>query len=107
MPMPTPSQLWLSNATPMDPRSDPLAARRSPRLVAAVAAIVAIAAERARAAGDLGALRDAIDRVLDGAGPPAGDPRDPDMADLPRIIDADPVLEEKQLRALLARFQPG
>jgi hypothetical protein len=75
-------------------------------LVAAVAGIVAVAAERARAAGDLGALRDAIERVLEAAAPPAGDPREC-ATDLPRISDADPGVEQIRLGALLARPQPG
>lgn len=88
--------------------SPPSGGLRGPAgLVAAVAGIVAIAAERARAAGDLGALRDAIERVLDGTAPPAADPREPGGADLPRIADADVALEEPRLRALLARLQPG
>jgi hypothetical protein len=104
MQMPTPGGHWLASATPVP---DPRQARRAPSLVAAVAGIVAIAAERARSAGDLGSLREAIERVLDAAAPPAADPRDQNAADLPRIVDADPLREEQQLRALLARMQPG
>lgn len=97
------SRPWLAAAATAEPRGH----ARSSKLIAAVAAIVALAAERARAAGDLGALREAIERALDSATPGSDDPRDDPGAELPRIADADPRLEESRLRALLARLQPG
>ncbi|HEV7263711.1 MAG TPA: hypothetical protein VGN83_02155 [Falsiroseomonas sp.] len=107
-----PSLLPAARAWLAAPNSTPTAetgrSGRGPQgLVSAVAGIVAVAAERARAAGDFGALRDAIERALDAAAPPAGDPREPHATDLPRITDADPAQEQVRLRALLARPQPG
>jgi hypothetical protein len=93
---------WLATETRIS--RDP---RRPPALAAAVAAIVAVAAERARAAGDLGALRDAIESALDAIAPPGGDPRDADAADLPRIADMDPAREAAALSALLGRLRAG
>jgi hypothetical protein len=71
-------------------------------LIAAVAGIVSIAAETARRAGHLGALREAIEAAL-GPANESGDPRESSQADLPRIADADPVLEAVRLGALAAR----
>lgn len=71
----------------------------TPDLIAAVAGIVAIAADKARVAGDLDALRHAIEAALG----PAKDGRDPRAEkphDLPRIADADPPLEPTRLAAL-------
>ncbi|WP_372622309.1 hypothetical protein [Falsiroseomonas sp.] len=108
MPSPLPAaRSWLAAASSLSVSEPGRSGRRPAGLVAAVAGIVAVAAERARAAGDLGALREAIERALDAAAPPAGDPREPGATDLPRITDADPALEQTRLRALLARPQPG
>jgi hypothetical protein len=74
-------------------------------LVAAVAAIVALAAERARAAGELPALLDALDGVLAPAND-ALDPREAMAADLPCIADADPLAEATRLRALARHRSP-
>ncbi len=71
-------------------------------LIAAVAAIVGIAAEKARRTGHMGALREAIENAL-GPAPEADDPRERDQTDLPRIADADPILEAARLGALAAR----
>lgn len=79
--------------------------RPTPELIAAVAGIVAIAAEKARAAGDLDALRHAIEAVLGPANDP-GDPREEKPHELPRIADADPLLEAMRLAAL-AEGQTG
>lgn len=81
-------------------RQDPLA------LVATVAAIVVIAAQRARASGTVDALRDAVEAALDTVAPPVRDPRDATTAALPRIVDADPALEQARLRGLLGRMPP-
>jgi hypothetical protein len=65
--MPTPLPLttpWsVRRAMPAVPDT-PRPRQASPALVAAVAAVVAIAAERARAAGNLDALREAIEAAL-------------------------------------------
>jgi hypothetical protein len=98
------SHRWL---VAVSPAPDARSAGRSAKLIAAVAAVVGLAAERARAAGDFAALRDAIERALDAAAPASADPRDGPGTDLPRIVDADPALEESRLRNLLARLQPG
>lgn len=71
-------------------------------LIAAVAAIVGIAAEKARRSGHMGALREAIETAL-GPATEAEDPREKDQQDLPRIADANPVLEAARLGALAAR----
>jgi hypothetical protein len=71
-------------------------------LIAAVAAIVGIAAEKARRSGHMGALREAIEAAL-GPASEVEDPREKDQQDLPRIADADPVLEAARLGALAAR----
>lgn len=107
--MPIPMKLgpsWLSVAAP--PPAEARASRRmAPSLVAAVAAIVAVAAQRARATGSLDALRDAVEAALDGTAAAPPDPRETDTADPPRIADADPTQEERRLRALFGRMQPG
>jgi hypothetical protein len=78
-------------------------ARPAPSLTAAIAAIVAVAAQRARATGDLPALRDAIDRALDSADLPADeDPREQGMAFLAPISDA-AGQEGGQLMSLMQR----
>lgn len=76
--------------------------RLAPGLIAAVAGIVAIAAEKARAAGDLSALRDAIEAAI-GPANDAEDPREGCTLDAPCIADADPALEAQRLAALAAR----
>jgi hypothetical protein len=81
--------------------------RVAPSLAAAVAAIVGVAAQRARAAGTLDALREAIEAALDAATPAQPDPREADAAELPRIGDADETEEVARLRALFGRMQPG
>jgi len=70
-------------------------------LIAAVAGIVSVAAAKARRTGQFGALRDAIEAALDPAND--SDPREAGQPDLPRIADADPLLETLRLRALAAR----
>ena len=107
MPIPMPlGPTWLSVAN--HPAAETRAGRRmTPSLVAAVAAIVAVAAQRARATGSLDALRDAVEAALEGAATPPPDPREAEAADLPRIADADPTQEERRLRALFGRMQPG
>lgn len=79
-----------------------LPGQASPNLYAAIAGVVAVAAERAVAAGELAALRDAVERALDAAEVAAADPREADMADLPAIADHDGA-EEARLRALMLR----
>ena len=74
----------------------------SPNLHAAIAGVVAVAAERAAAAGELAALRDAVERALDAAEVAAADPREADMTALPDIADHDGT-EETRLRALMLR----
>lgn len=70
-------------------------------LASAVAGIVSVAAQRALAAGDLPALREAIERALDTvAGTPATDPRDAVNPEVPHIADAEPAREREQLLAL-------
>lgn len=76
-------------------------------LVGAVAAIVAVAAERARVNGELGTLRDALERVLDAAAPPPPDPRDAAGPELPPIADIDAAQEAARLRALMIRGRSG
>jgi len=71
-------------------------------LIAAVSGIVAIASDKSRRTGDLGALRDAIEAAL-GPANEDGDPRETNQTDLPRIADADPMLEAARLGALAAR----
>jgi hypothetical protein len=95
---------WLAAASSPEPKRG---SSGPPRLVAAVAGIVAIAAERARAAGDLGTLREAIERALDAVALSAADPRDVPPADLPRISDTDAAVEEMRLRALAGRPRRG
>jgi hypothetical protein len=77
-------------------------AASSPGLVAAVAGIVGLAAERARASGELVALREAIEAAL-GPANDAEDPREALQEGLPPIADADPVREAQRLSALAAR----
>jgi hypothetical protein len=104
MPMPMTSS-WLSLASPaVEARHGQ---RQGPSLAAAVAAIVSVAAQRARSNGTLDALRDAVEAALDGATPGQSDPREGETSDLPRIADADPLQEERQLRALLSRMRTG
>lgn len=107
--MPIPITLLASRPSLTTARPDEApGARRAPgTLAAAVAAIVAIAAQRARAGGTLDALREAVEAALDAATPAPPEPRDGEATDLPRIADADPVQEERRLRALFARMQPG
>jgi hypothetical protein len=73
-------------------------------LARAVAGIVAVAAERARAAGEFGLLRDEVLKVLDqhtdGSSP---DPRDTEAPEQPPITDADPQTEVERLASLLQR----
>jgi|GEM_PF-3734764 len=76
----------------------------TPPLAAAVAAVVGIAARRARAAGELGILRDAVTAALDAADPPAAEPEDGGPATL---ADADPRLEAFRLRRLARRLGPA
>ncbi len=93
---------WLSTPLLLPDDPGPDGPRLAPGLVAAVAGIVAIAAEKARAAGDLGALRDAIEAAL-GPANDSADPRETGRPDLPRIADADPAEEAARLAALAAR----
>jgi hypothetical protein len=70
-------------------------------LVSAIAGIVAVAAERARANGDLPALRDAIDRALGGSDISV-DPREQAQPFLPPIAGAS-AGEAAALMALMGR----
>ncbi|NKE47869.1 hypothetical protein HB662_24040 [Roseomonas frigidaquae] len=93
-------------------RPEPVVDAGSPvSLAEAVAGIVAIAAARARNAGELLALRRAVEHALDApiqAIPrPAPDPRESGLSDLPEICDARAENEADRLGALLRRQSPG
>ena len=95
-------------ATPPSPGDAGREGRRGgPGLVAAVAAIVAIAAERERAAGNLAALRDAVERALDTAAPSAAEPHQPASPELPHIAEAEPLPEEARLRRMRGLLRSG
>jgi hypothetical protein len=100
MPIPMPPNMSRRSAAadaPAAPRSDfPTPQRRAgPCLTAAVAAIVAVAAQRARGAGTLDALREAVAMALDtGERPP------------PSRATPEATSDEARLRALFGRVKP-
>lgn len=77
--------------------------RAEPALTAAVAAIVAVAAQRARAAGTLDALRDAVAAALD-TDAQVAPPREGAKPERRTAAAARP--EETRLRALFGRPAP-
>lgn len=98
---------WMDDPLPDAPAS----IAETAALNRAVAGIVSIAAERARLAGDLNALREAVERAL---APPLAqptdeteDPREAALPQPPAIRDADLRTEAERLNALRRRQGGG